>query len=130
VVTTVDGAAPICGITVVRSHSLRLTKMCDRWGNFHDYSNAKTLDFAHCPLNSLDDISDLIVHLQDKPNYAVLRGELVNGTRLFGAQRVLNAKKIRGKNKGDAELEFGHFRSRRGYRPKISATNAAGSVCC
>ena|SRR5271166_1663209 len=29
-----------------------------------------------------------------------------------------------------AQLEFGHFRSRRGYRPKISATNAAGSVCC
>ena|SRR5271165_1025886 len=29
-----------------------------------------------------------------------------------------------------SELEFGHFRSRRGYRPKISATNAAGSVCC
>jgi len=28
------------------------------------------------------------------------------------------------------QLEFGHFRSRRGYRPKISATNAAGSVCC
>src|SRR5271166_5648339 len=31
---------------------------------------------------------------------------------------------------GKPELEFGHFRSRRGYRPKISATNAAGSVCC
>jgi len=30
----------------------------------------------------------------------------------------------------DPKLEFGHFRSRRGYRPKISATNAAGSVCC
>ena len=29
-----------------------------------------------------------------------------------------------------SKLEFGHFRSRRGYRPKISATNAAGSVCC
>jgi len=29
-----------------------------------------------------------------------------------------------------SDLEFGHFRSRRGYRPKISATNAAGSVCC
>src|SRR5271165_3022731 len=33
-------------------------------------------------------------------------------------------------NEGRTELEFGHFRSRRGYRPKISATNAAGSVCC
>ena len=32
--------------------------------------------------------------------------------------------------RADTELEFGHFRSRRGYRPKISATNAAGSVCC
>src|SRR5271165_7422739 len=28
----------------------------------------------------------------------------------------------------EPHLEFGHFRSRRGYRPKISATNAAGSV--
>ena len=29
-----------------------------------------------------------------------------------------------------AQLEFGHFRRRTGHRPKISATDAAGSVCC
>ena len=76
-------------LTVIRAHGRRLAKLIRADKTVEGYDDAKHFDLFTVSVPDLDALHRLLRRLLDRPDCAVVRGEIANRNRVLRVRRLL-----------------------------------------